>query len=243
MKPFVLIATRPEDETADAEYELFLRFGGLRETELIRIRLESEPLPEIDLSAISGIMLGGSPFTGSIPREHKSDTQIRVEHELSGLLDRVVPQDIPLLGACYGVGTLGRHQGGQIDFTYGEEIGAPIMRITDAGLSDPLLEGIPREFRSFVGHKEACSKLPAHATLLVSSQACPVQMFRIKNNLYGTQFHPELDIPGIHLRIDVYKDAGYFPAESAQEVKDYTAKFDVSASHQIVRNFVDYYRR
>lgn len=243
MKPFVLISTRPEDETAEAEYELFLRYGDLQESQLRWIRLESEPLPEINLSEISGIMLGGSPYTGSIPREHKSDTQLRVEHELSLLLDDVVDTDTPLLGACYGVGTLGRHQGATIDFTYGEEIGAPLMRITEAGLSDPLLAGIPREFRSFVGHKEACSQLPSHATLLVTSAACPVQMFRIKKNLYGTQFHPELDVPGIHLRIDVYKDSGYFPADEVPAVKEYTASFDVSASNRIVRNFTEYYGR
>lgn len=243
MKPFYLLATRPEDVTADGEYEAFLRYGNLQERDLRRVRLEAEPLPKIDLNAISGLIMGGSPFTGSIPEHHKSDTQIRVEHELACLLDDVVARDIPLLGACYGVGTLGRHQGAIIDNTYAEDISAPRMRVTPAGREDPLLAGVPDEFHSFVGHKEACRKLPSNATLLVTADACPVQMFKIKNNLYGTQFHPELDIPGIHERIDVYKDCGYFPAEAAEDVKALTATFDVSASHQIVANFTEYYAR
>ncbi|MDO5700130.1 MAG: glutamine amidotransferase [Bowdeniella nasicola] len=243
MKPFVLIATRAEDEAADGEYAAFLRYGQLRERELLRLRLEAEPMPTLDLDAISGIILGGSPFTGCIPVEEKSATQLRVEAELSALLDDVVARDTPLLGACYGVGSLGRHQGGIIDETYAEEISAPLMRKTEAGRTDPLLANLPDEFRSFVGHKEACRVLPPSATLLVEGDACPVQMFRVKENLYGTQFHPELDVPGIHKRIDVYREHGYFPADTAQAVKDYTAGFDVSVSHRIVTNFVAYYAR
>ena len=41
--------------------------------------------------------------------------QHRVEAELAGLLDDVVAADFPFLGACYGVGTLGVHQGGVVD--------------------------------------------------------------------------------------------------------------------------------
>ncbi|MDO5726486.1 MAG: glutamine amidotransferase [Bowdeniella nasicola] len=243
MKPFVLIATRPEDVTADGEYEAFLRYGNLRERDLRRVRLEAGPLPEFDLDEISGVILGGSPFTSSIPSAEKSALQRRVEAELSRLMDAVVADDIPLLGACYGVGTLGVHQGAIIDSTYAEELGAPLLRVTDAGRSDPLLVGIPDEFRSFVGHKEACAKLPDHATLLVTADACPVQMFKIKQNLYGTQFHPELDVPGIHVRIETYKEHGYFPADTAEEVKAYTASFDVSSSHRVVANFTEYYGR
>ena len=43
-------------------------------------------------------------------------------------------------------------------------------------------------------------------------------MFRIKENLYATQFHPELDAEGLVTRIDIYRHAGYFPPESAEEL-------------------------
>ena len=42
---------------------------------------------------------------------------------MSALLDRLVAADFPFLGACYGVGTLGVHEGAVIDGTYGEPIG------------------------------------------------------------------------------------------------------------------------
>lgn len=243
MKPFLLLATRPEDAAADSEYEAFLRYGGLTEEQLVRIRLESTPLPPLDLDDWSGIMLGGSPFTSSIPEEHKSDTQLRVEHELGRLLEVLIPADYPFLGACYGVGTLARHLGATLDGTYSEPISAATIEVTEEGAADPLLEGFPDTFEAFVGHKEAASHLPDGAVLLARGEACPVQMFRVRTNLYGTQFHPELDVHGILERIRIYRDAGYFdPAEQAH-VEASVRDVEITVPQRILANFVNRYAR
>ena len=176
--------------------------------------MEAAPLPALDLDDYAGIFVGGGPFNSSDPPLEKSAVQHRVERELGLLLDEVVARDFPFFGACYGVGTLGVHQGGVIDRTYAEPISAVRVRLTEEGAADPLLAGMAAEFDAFVGHKEACSVLPPSAVLLASSAACPVQMFRVKRNLYATQFHPELDLPGLITRVRIYQHAGYFaPAE------------------------------
>ncbi|GAC1449753.1 MAG: glutamine amidotransferase [Pseudarthrobacter sp.] len=241
MKPFLLLASRAEDAAAEDEYAAYLRYGGLSPEQLHRIRLEARPLPELDLTAYSGVIVGGSPFTSSDPSAHKSATQHRVERELARLLDGIVDQDFPFLGACYGVGTLGAHQGALIDRTFGEPLGAVEVELTGAGIADPLLRGMPRRFTAFTGHKEACTTLPSHAVLLASSQACPVQMFRIKQNLYATQFHPELDVEGLVTRIDIYRHAGYFPPESAEELMVAARGFTVTEPMTILKNFVARY--
>lgn len=241
MKPFLLLATRSEDAVADTEYTSLLRLGGLRESELRRVRLEAGPMPELELADYSGIIVGGSPFTTSIPDEHKSDTQRRVEAELATLLDRVIEQDFPFLGACYGVGTLGRHIGGVIDDTYGEPISAPLISVTEDGARDPLLAGMPPAFRAFVGHKEACAHLPETATILAASEHCPVQMFRVRSNLYGTQFHPELTLPGLLERMETYRHAGYFEPEELDGILAEVSAADVGAVHRILVNFVQHY--
>lgn len=241
MKPFLLLASRAEDAAADDEYAAYLRYGGLAPEQLRWIRLEAAPLPDLDLADYSAIIVGGSPFTSSDPPEGKSDTQRRVERELAGLLDRIVDQDFPFLGACYGVGTLGTHQGAVIDRTFGEPLGAVEIELTDAGLADPVLRGMPARFTAFTGHKEACTSLPSHAVLLATSSACPVQMFRIKENLYATQFHPELDVEGLVTRIDIYRHAGYFPPESAEELMANARQFTVTEPTNILKNFVARY--
>ena len=240
-KPFLLLATRAEDDAADDEYAAMLRAGGLDERRLHRVRLEAGPLPPLDLARYAGVILGGGPFDSSDPEDAKSPTQRRVEAELRGLLDELVARDFPFLGACYGVGTLGVHQGGTVDRTYGEPIGAVPITLTDAGAADPLLADVPPTFDAFVGHKEALRDVPASAVLLASSPTCRVQMFRVRTNLYATQFHPELDVEGIVTRIRVYQHAGYYQPETIDELVTRVRGAVVTHPPQILANFVARY--
>lgn len=243
MKPFLLLATRPEDEAAVDEYEAIRTHAGLDPHELRHVRLEAAPMPALDLDAVSGVLVGGSPYCTSDPPEQKSATQRRVESELARLLDDVVARDVPFLGACYGIGTLGVHQGGVVDGTYGEPVGATTVRLTDAGREDPVFSALPEEFEAYVGHKEAMTVPPPHAVVLATSGPCPVQAFRVRDNLYATQFHPELDLAGLTTRIHVYREAGYFPPETADDVVAAAARVDVVHPPAILRAFVERYAR
>ena len=241
MRPFLLLSSRPEDVAADEEYAAFLRFTGLPPDRLRRVRMEAGPLPDLDLDDYAGVFAGGGPFNSSDPPEAKSAVQRRVERELGTLLDEIVERDFPFFGACYGVGTLGVHQGGIIDRTYAEPVSSVRIRLTAEGAADPVLAGLSPEFDAFVGHKEACRVLPPTAVLLASSAACPVQMFRVKTNLYATQFHPELDVPGILTRVHVYQHAGYFPPEELEELVARLTPAVVTEPGRMLVNFVAYY--
>ncbi|MFH8252498.1 glutamine amidotransferase [Microbacterium sp. B2969] len=243
MKPFVLLATRAEDRPADEEYALFLRYTGLAESELIRVRLEADRMPDFDLDTLSGIFVGGGPFNASDPPPMKSLVQQRVESDFDALLSRVVAADFPFLGACYGIGTVGAFLGATIDRTYPEPISVVPVTLTEAGLADPLLFSMPREFEAFVGHKEAISVLPPSAVLLASSPTCPVQMFRVGQNVYATQFHPELDVEGITTRIHAYAGYGYFASDELDLTLAAVRRAPVSHPSRMLRTFVERYRR
>lgn len=244
MKHFILVSTREDITAARDEVRGVLSTSGLDASRLRVIRLTQTPLGPIDelgLENCAGVILGGSPFNASDDSSGKSAMQKRCEADLARLLDVLVAQDFPFLGACYGVGTLGVHQGGVIDRQFGEPVGTSRIRVLPAGREDPLLAGLPDEFDAFVGHKEAVSVLPDNAVLLADSPACPVQVFRIKSNLYATQFHPELDSSGFAQRIMIYKDAGYFPPQQAQELHDKALAATVDYPQLIMRNFVTLY--
>ena len=241
MKPFLLLTIRADDAAADNEYESFLAGAGLAERDLRRHRLEQRPLGGIDLRDWSGILLGGGPFNTSDREERKSPTQRRAEADLRELLDEVTGADFPFLGACYGIGILGGHQGAVVDRQYAEPVGAVTVTLTREGRQDPLLSGLPETFDAFTGHKEAISVLPRHAVSLASSPACPVQAFRVGSHVYATQFHPELDAAGLCTRIDVYKHAGYFEPAQADELKAQAHRSDVSWAPAILRQFVHRY--
>ena len=241
MRPFLLLSSRAQDVAADGEYEAFLRFTGLPPDRLRRIRMEAAPLPPLRLDDYAGVFVGGSPFNSSDPPERKSAVQQRVEREMAALLDQIVGRDFPFFGACYGVGTLGVHQGGVVDRTYAEPIGAVRVRLTEEGRADPVLAGVAPEFDAFVGHKEACRELPPSAVLLASSPGCPVQMFRVRNNVYATQFHPELDVPGLVTRIHVYQHFGYFPPSELEELVARVSPAVITEPGRTLANFVARY--
>ena len=243
MKPFLFLGTRAEDAAADDEYAAVLRFSGLDEADVRRRRVERDTLGDWDLEDWSGVILGGGPFNISDPFDEKSLVQRRVEHELHELALAAVAADFPFFGACYGIGTLGSLQGGLVDRTYGEPIGAVSIRQTAEGLADPLFGVLPEVLDVFLGHKEAVTRLPRGAVLLAGSAACPVQAFRLGRNVYATQFHPELDRDGLCLRIDTYRHHGYFDPPQADELMRLARASVVTEPPRLLGRFVELYAR
>lgn len=241
MKRFLVIQLRPEDKAADNELEAFMQFGGLEADEIHRIQADREPIPEMNVENYAAIIIGGGP--SNVSDKDKNKDLRRMEDGINSVLDQVTKKDIPYLGACYGFGALIAHQGSVISKDkYSEQVGAMSVSLTPAGKIDPLLIDLPEEFRVFGGHKEACQSLPAGMVLLAGSADCPVQMVKLKNNIYATQFHPELDTHGIMVRIHVYKNAGYFPPESADALIESVRREKVTVPVSILQRFVDKYR-
>lgn len=240
-RPFLIMQLRPEDDTSDSEFEAILKYGELDAANTHRIRIEHSGIPEIDLDEYAGIIVGGSPFDISTPAAQKSEIQVKIEADFRRLFDEVVPRDFPFLGACCGCGLLGSYLDTPISGKYSEPVGGAEVSLTDAGRDDPLLKGFPDTIGVMLGHKEACDRTPDGATLLLTGEACPVQMFRVGDNVYATQFHPEGDAEGFIVRIHAYKNHGYFPPETANDLIEAVSREDTPYSREILRRFVDRY--
>lgn len=240
MKKLLILQLRPEDETADSEFNAILQVGGLSPNDVERIRLE-KGIPVIDLNDYTGIIVGGSPFDVSTADNQKSILQKNIEAFFNTLFDDVVDRDFPFLGACSGNGLLGNYCGATISTTYSEPIGSVEVRITEVGKEDPLLKNLPETFSALVGHKEACDSIPPGAVLLATSATCPVQMFRVKQHIYATQFHPEADANEFILRINIYKNHGYFPPEEANDLINRVQKTNTPIPKIILKHFVERY--
>lgn len=241
-KPFLIIQLRPEDATADNELAAIKRYGQLSDSEVRRLRAEQSGLQDIDLDRYAAIIVGGSPFDISTPADKKSSTQLSVEAGFRELLDDVMARDFPFLGCCSGNGLLGSYLGAPISSKYAEPVGGATIRLSEEGKCDRLLKDFPESFRVLLGHKEACDSTPPGSVLLASNAACPVQMFRVKNNIYATQFHPEADAEGFTVRINIYKDYGYFPAESAEKLIAAVENEKSPEAQLLLKRFVDAYR-
>lgn len=240
-KPFLFIATRTDDAVGDDEYRAMCRYAGLSPQRMQRLRLEQAPMPPINVNDYAGIITGGSPFNYSDPAEKKTQLQHRVEADMSRLLDQVVAKDSPFLGCCFGIGALGTNLGAVVDRTYPEPVGRVPISLTEHGKVDPIFSQLPDLFDAFVGHKESIAKLPASATHLASSPTCPVQAFRVKTNVYATQFHPESDPNGVCLRIDAYDNHGYFAPGEGEAAKANALLADTPDAHKLLHAFAQRY--
>ena len=225
MLPFLLLSHRPEDEAAHAEHHSFRRIMGLRSEELVQVRMNLEQ-PELDFADYSGIILGGGPFNNTDMR--KSVVQRQVEAYVTPIVSRVVAEDFPFLGACYGIGVVG------------SVVGASL---TPEGARDPLLAGMPALFDTLVGHVEAVETLPNEATCLVNGTDCPVQMFKVGSNVYATQFHPELELRTFIQRLQIYADNGYYEPYEYDAIVAGAAAANLETDNLILRNFRDLYAR
>jgi GMP synthase (glutamine-hydrolysing) len=245
MKPFLILQLRLNDAVADGELHAFLKYGGLTKNDVHRVRMERESIPKINLNDYSGVIVGGGPSNISDSEEKKPEEQQRFEKELGPLMDSVIKTDFPHLGSCYGFGYLTEHmtKGATSKEKYSEELDAIEQHIRPEGKSDPLLTGLPETFKAISAHKEACQKLPENAVWLIEGKNCPYQMYRIKENIYATQFHTELSAAGAVIRIDIYKHAGYFPPEEAEAIKKHLLAQDVSVPPLILKRFVERYKR
>lgn len=243
MKPFLILQLRPEAEASDNEFEAILTKSGLDARRVHRVRLECEALPaDLDLDAYAGVIVGGGPGCVSDPEHLKSPMEKQIEAEVMGLMPQITARDIPFLGCCYGIGILAHHLGAAVaKERYAEPVSVTKARLTAEGRADPLLAGLPDEFDAWVGHKEAVQELPAGAVHLASSADCPFQMIRHGENVYATQFHPEADGDVFGVRIRIYRDKGYFPAEDAARIAAATRNGDPTASATILKNFVSRY--
>lgn len=245
MKPFLILQLRPEPEASDNEFVAILEKSGLSEADTHRIQLDHENLPaDLSLDDYSGVIVGGGPGCVSDTPEQKTPIEAKIEKAILSLMPEITERDYPFLGCCYGIGVLGHHLGKVVNKdNYSEPVGVAYCNLTEDGETDPLMDGVPKEFQAFVGHKEAMQRLPEGCVHLVSAPTCPYQMVRYGQNVYATQFHPEADADVFEFRILLYKHNGYFPPERASELIQMCKDANVFAPEQIMRNFVKRYRR
>jgi len=156
-----------------------------------------DALPAPD--TLSGVVLTGSHAMVS----HREPWSERTGEWLA----RLVAQDTPVLGICYGHQLLAHALGGEAgDHPQGMEIGTVTVTLDEAAATDPLLGGLPAEFQAHVVHRQSALRLPAGAVRLAGNAHEPVQAFRVGANAWGVQFHPEFDAEAMRGYIDLLAD-------------------------------------
>jgi GMP synthase (glutamine-hydrolysing) len=104
------------------------------------------------------------------------------------LMRSAVEDGVPTLGICLGAQLLAVAMGGEVERgAAGPEIGLGEVTVD---VPDDLLPAGTMPVVQW--HYDAVTRLPEDSTLLASSQAYPVQAFRVGELAWGVQFHPEV---------------------------------------------------
>jgi GMP synthase (glutamine-hydrolysing) len=154
------------------------------------------------------VLLGGVGESGyEATSDKKKEAFIDAKEKMQNVLPALAESGIPTLGLCFGHQLIADTLGGSV--TKDDELaetGVAEIHLTDAGKEDKLFADMDDCFGAIVGHKVSVTELPDNSTLLARSDTCPIQAFRYEKNIYGFQFHPELDKQGLADRLDMYPE-------------------------------------
>lgn len=130
------------------------------------------------------VILGGPQHAGD-------DVAWPAFAEILPLIRRFHEEAKPVMGICLGAQLIARAFGGTVWPFGGLEIGYLPVRLTEAGMRDPLLAGLAVEQRIMQLHEDSFD-LPDGAELLMTNGTCANQAIRIGATTYGFQFHLEV---------------------------------------------------
>jgi GMP synthase (glutamine-hydrolysing) len=111
----------------------------------------------------------------------------------------------PILGVCLGAQLVARAFGQRVQKHHTFELGFLPVSLTGSASTDPLFKHCPSTVHLMEWHFDSFD-LPAGATLLMSSETCQNQAYRIGRNIYGFQFHLEVTRPILQSWLDIQDD-------------------------------------
>lgn len=240
-KPVLFVQCRPAGQIATDEAQSIARMGNLVLGEDLQcLMLLEQPELEVtnpnhlDLDQYSAVIISGSPF------DALSTQQPQLGQQVKNLARRLLDQQLPTLGICFGMQIISLVLGGKLNSDYPENLQAVNTTLTVEGQNDPLSASLGPKFQAFTGHSDALSNLPNGAVCLGTGDYCPYQLVRFAPDIYGCQFHPEIDWSGMQIRIATYGGQYYAEKEKAQVIAR-CCTADVSGGNNLITKFIERY--
>ena len=181
------------------------------------VNFARHPDAEPSLNGYDGLVVLGGPMSvndaGRLPH-------LRTEMKL---IEEAMKRNLPVLGICLGAQLIAKTLGADVYANKEKEIGWYDVSPTDHAEHDPLLMMFQTTEKIFQWHGETFD-IPQSTRHLAFSSLCANQAFCYGNNVYGFQFHLEVDEPMIHRWLRV--------AENREEIAALGGTIDPERIHR-----------
>lgn len=236
MRPVLVSLRDPDDPMAAQELRCFQESAGL--PELVKVHAAEGALGDALLADAEMLFFGGSGKYSVL------DAHGWVQ-DMLGFLVRVVDAKVPAWASCFGFQGLALALGGEVNRDDArQELGAFPVSLTEAGVADPLFQGLPPRFPVQLGHHDHVDRLPPGVTLLCTGDAVRNQAFKVDGApFWAAQFHPELRKATTTERWNYYRALYSGNPEEAARIDRLLAESpDTEQAQVILRRFVDVVR-
>lgn len=152
---------------------------------------------EADYTALKPVAFSGLVVLGGAQGVYETDTYPYLADEIE-LIRAFLDAGLPVIGLCLGAQLLATALGGKVRKNDQKELGWFEITITGEGKKDALMKHHPANAPAFHFHGDYFDT-PRDCVRLASSALTQCQLFRCQDNVYGFQYHLEVDYPLIEV--------------------------------------------
>jgi GMP synthase-like glutamine amidotransferase len=161
------------------------------------------------LKKYSHIILGGSSEFGLAKETIHTEEKVFIVKRSKKLINQAIKSDHKLLGICFGHHLIAYVQGSIISRPKSQkELGKITVTLNKRAKGDKMFYKTKGRFSALTAHIESITQKSSNIKILAKTNRCKIAAFRIGKNIYGLQFHPELDKENFMERLNLINKDG-----------------------------------
>jgi len=197
----ILVVQYRTDGSKEHDQQCFIEASGYPAERFHFVSAIENEFPK-SLDDYAGVILGGSGEFW-ISQGDGEGTWMDWSYDF---ITKVLEENVPLFGVCFGYQLLALHQGAKIVHDESmQETGAFDTTLLEESKNDPIFSKFPQIFDAQYGHKDTIVDFTENMIPLARTEKVPMNSFRLEGkDAWGILFHPELNKSRLVYRVEKF---------------------------------------